>query len=617
MDFKKMLEDWLREKMGEQSPDPEPDADVDDPQAPAPAEQAKIDDLYKSASDDMPFQRRMRAVQQGGNKAADEMQVRDTVAEAMKAAPAPGDWQELDAKGNAQAAARQSADDKAPGDWHELDAEGNKRAAMRQQIADMGNHEETNSPGGTEALALTQAKPRRRGFDANFMPGGGEIEGAAMQAGTAKGAGKRLRNAPSAPGVSIGERSNATLDGEEQPGIGLEMTPDRHASLNVDDGQNQEPGDPAEGQVSNKALADAVNLAGPGSEPKDAAAHSQATIANAPPQDQSAYLAALKEVQASAFRSIGQDAPKDGLYDTLIKSNQGEQHDYKAQVAAALKQKYASDEKGLDRAEKAREFGIREQENTNYRNALLKQGDRRLDQGDRRIDKVNLKVDGIDERMYTKMAAAAGGKLPSAGEVASLNDVLAQLDDGGPQGSGYFMNKDGWQSFLRSPKGAAFRQAVLSVINPHIKRQHGATVTPGEEERAMGQFGYGSFNSPQELDSGMRRLAMEQQKNINQIVSTIPPEARAKLESWGGVPQVDPSAGVKPRAGREADTDENFAPNQILPTKLGMADWVLGGDDINNAVNDWITKRMSPQEALQRAKAMDDEEERKRARPQP
>ncbi len=357
---------------------------------------------------------------------------------------------------------------------------------------------------------------------------------------------------------------------------------------------------PDEGKVGNHELAAARNVTSTVASNSDAMKAMQKERA---PEDQSAYYAALKQM-AGAFGTFGNQNAL-GYYDAKIAQEKQGQKDWQARLAAELKNKFDSGQKDLDRKALL-----------DWRNRQGDQKDRGLDIAATRANRVNLNVAGIDERMYTRMAEKAGGKLPGGGEVASMNDVLAQLDAGGPQGTGYFMNKDGWQSFLRSPKGVAFRQAVLSVINPHIKRQHGATVTPGEEERAMGQYGYGTFNSPEDLDSGMRRVAMEMQANINQTIAQLPPESRAMLEGReGAIPKIGGNFGKPPAATlRKADSEENFNPNSVIPdftTKPGESSGASWWDKTKS----WLNEHLSVDESVKAAIAQQDEEERKRLRP--
>jgi hypothetical protein len=414
---------------------------------------------------------------------------------------------------------------------------------------------------------------------------------------------------PEQEGVGIGDRPGKSLMAEEEPGIGLEMTPDRHQTL-IDPPETTEQM-PEQAQVPNRQLAAAVNATSAVASNSDAQNAMQRERA---PENNSAYWAALKGIANAS----GRNAHGTAYYDAKMAEEQQAQKNWQARLAQELTSKYRTDQM----KEKQREFDLRQKELKAWHDRTGAQKDRGLDIAATRANRVNINIDGVNDRMYERMAEKAGGKLPKGGEVASMNDVLAQLDAGGPQGTGYFMNKDGWQSFLRSPKGAAFRQAVLSVLNPHIKRQHGANVTDSEMERAMGQFGYGSFNSPEELESGMRRVAMEMQANINQTIAQLPPEARAKLESReGAIPKIGGGLGTPPQpAQKPADPRENFAPGQVLPDKIepfGPEKPLSSTPDafnLGNKLGSWLRQSFGIKESVDMAKAQEDEETRKRLR---
>lgn len=178
---------------------------------------------------------------------------------------------------------------------------------------------------------------------------------------------------------------------------------------------------------------------------------------------------------------------------------------------------------------------------------------------------------GIDERQYRAMANAA--KLPNAGKVLDLNDALATLEAGKAPGTGYVMNKDGWQNFLRTPDGVAFKQKVQAIINKHIKDTTGLVVRESEEGRIMGELGYGSWDDAQALDSGLHKMQEEVQADLDQTLNKLPPRSKQLLEQQGAVPKVGGRYGkVIKGSTRNYGSDDTFNPRELIRKVLGRDD---------------------------------------------
>lgn len=161
-------------------------------------------------------------------------------------------------------------------------------------------------------------------------------------------------------------------------------------------------------------------------------------------------------------------------------------------------------------------------------------------------------------------ALAARAKLPDPQAVMNINDVLATLDAGSAPGTGYMMNKGGWSNFIRSPDGIQFRQAVLGFANPYLQERAGRNVTAGETERVMGEMGYGSFDDPQSLASGVRRMAAGMSREQDQKLSQIGPEAKKMLEDGGAIQKIGGQYGTAIKGNKEVKYDDSFD----LPTWL-------------------------------------------------
>lgn len=191
---------------------------------------------------------------------------------------------------------------------------------------------------------------------------------------------------------------------------------------------------------------------------------------------------------------------------------------------------------------------------------------------------------GIDERQARGFATRA--KLPTASTVKDLNDVLATMDKGNAPGAGYFMNKSGWQNMIRTPAGKRFKQKVQGVVNRHLHDHAGMNVTPGEEERFMSQMGYGNFDDPQALYSGMQVLAEEMDADQNATLSQLPPRSRQMLEEQGATRKIGGKFGtaIDPNEQRQHfDDNETMNYEQDYPRLskffgiLGTAKKLIGG----------------------------------------
>jgi hypothetical protein len=178
---------------------------------------------------------------------------------------------------------------------------------------------------------------------------------------------------------------------------------------------------------------------------------------------------------------------------------------------------------------------------------------------------------GVNDRMAVRLAA--GAKLPNAGKILDLNDVLATIEAGKAPGTGYMMNKDGWQNFLRTPQGAAFKQKTQAIINKHIKDTTGLVVRESEEGRIMGELGYGSWDDANALDSGLHKMAEESQADLDQTLNKLPPAAKKLLIEQGAVPKIGGKYGkIIKGSERNFGTDDTFNPRELLRRVLGRGD---------------------------------------------
>lgn len=181
----------------------------------------------------------------------------------------------------------------------------------------------------------------------------------------------------------------------------------------------------------------------------------------------------------------------------------------------------------------------------------------------------------MKDRFIEKQAQAA--KLNSPKLVGSMNDVLATLDTGMAPGSGHFMNKPGWQSFLRSPEGNEFRQVVTGIANTYLKEISGATVTDNELDRVMTELGQGQFDDPELVASGMKRLGAALEDNQSQALQRLMPEARQRLDERGAVRHVDAKKGKVITGTKRGTYTSESDPFQGLSDNERLVIGILGG----------------------------------------
>lgn len=428
-------------------------------------------------------------------------------------------------------------------------------------------------------------------------------------------------------------------------GIGLGMTSDRHASL-LDQAPPaevpQQTSDEPQDKVDNKNLAASQNALSAAVTTQDV---QKATEREHPPQDRSGYYAALREMAQGAAIASGVNDPTAGsYYSAKITSEERAQKDWRAKTEAMAKEKFQSGEKEKDRAvTSAHNTAMETQNALNAKdlaqNRIEQAKDRDADRASRDLNadalrkvqaqRININVGGQQERFNERMTQDAIKRLPGADELANFNDVLATLDEGKAPGTGYFMNKGGWQNFLRSPEGQNFRVKVLSVLNPAIKRIHGAQVTPGEEVRAMGQYGYGSFDSPEALADGMHALEKAYSASITRDVGGQSSDVQQNLRDRGVIPQIGGKFGksvgqtATPEGaiqgmGANGVTEPNpsgaFGPS--FSDAKGLIDIIPTPGNIRTKLYNWAAKNFTQQDATQMAKDKSDEEKRKQARKQ-
>lgn len=408
---------------------------------------------------------------------------------------------------------------------------------------------------------------------------------------------------PPKRGIGIGDR-NMSLDGEARPGIGLDMTSDRHATL-LDQPQapNQETPQDTSGMpdadVDNKKLAASVNALSATSDTSDVAKAIQRPHA---PENQSAYWAALKDI-ATAGKGSEAFAGMDlggGYYDARMKQEaakqagyQTELKDWQQRTRDALKQKYESGEKEKDRAvTRARDAGTVAhykalESNLTGDNA---RADRQLTETERHNRAMEARKpgkgltinNGVDLRGHAPLKPAqeeAGVKeaekhVMDPEVVSSYKEVMDRLNDPTPlegmdaaaaaeQGFSYIPKLgpiigEGVGNVIRGQEGNSLVQKLENVKDEIRKRVTGAAMTDKERTDFRKRLGINQGDS--EFRIAIKREMEGEFTKYKQWFDAQHPQVQQRLLDAGQGPPEMPEAnfGYNPKGKSNFDKMKGY-----------------------------------------------------------
>lgn len=321
-----------------------------------------------------------------------------------------------------------------------------------------------------------------------------------------------------------------------EPGIGLDTTSDRHQTL-LEPPENTS--DVPEAQVDNKRLADANNALSAAVSKQDVAKAAQREHA---PEDRSGYYAALKQI-ATSFGGNG------GYYDTKIKQEEAQQGNYKAQLAAHLKNQYRTD--ALD--EKKREFAIKEKDAETNRGLLEEQ----------RKTGNELRARGQDilaGNQTNKQVLDFNKELPEEDTVSSLNRIMGRVDDPSPI-QGFEEGKNAGKFLRVVPYGIGDKladtagnmarhgteaeglmQDAETVMLGIVNKTSGKAFTERELDLAMARLGQAAGQSEDAFRRAYKQTMGNVQNRINRYYQAQSPSAQGEIDRRGIIPKIQPQA---------------------------------------------------------------------------
>ncbi len=385
------------------------------------------------------------------------------------------------------------------------------------------------------------------------------------------------------------------------------------------------------GTVSNKALAATQNLK---IGHVDHSGLAEAAAKERAPKDRSGYYAALKQIADSSYRMMGQTAPTHDYYTAKMGQEQAGQEAWRSQMAAALKQKFADAE--LDKRLGAQ--GAISQAQIDAANARAGAGEAgrnaRTVAAQRAMDeRARLDREAALERAKVMAGARMGTpeaplkpaqveqhvtqamkEKPSSAGLAAAQRLSERLKDpkelGGWDTAGAWQKTVGKAPFIGGVVGEAGGQMIrgvmggddskavyqdsMTMLQEISKETSGLALSQQEIEKVQSRMGL--FGSEEEFRRGMDNELKAVQEKVRDWYNSQAPQVKAQLDSRGVVPEfinMDLSVYVPPPRSNMGGTVDKIS--DMLKKR-------------------WGSESASKEDAVQAAKDMEDEEERRRYR---
>jgi hypothetical protein len=454
---------------------------------------------------------------------------------------------------------------------------------------------------------------------------------------------------PEQEGVGIGDRPGKSLMAEDEPGIGLEMTPDRHQTL-IDPPETTEQM-PEQAQVPNRQLAAAVNATSAVASNSDAQNAMQRERA---PENNSAYWAALKGIANAS----GRNAHGTAYYDAKMAEEQQAQKNWQARLAQELTSKYRTDQM----KEKQREFDVKTEENRlkaeelkNYREAQVEMQKQRLASGDEHAEAIQRR---FNETKIQKVVS----EMPQPRTVDAFKRIRKRLEDPTEiQGwdTAKTFDKAGRVSGVLSPTGIPFQifanewrkgteaEGMMQDVMAISLDTSGKVLNEQEMANVEKRLGLAAGQSQAAFRNALRNELEAAEQRVDLYIRSQSPEVQAELDKRGVRPNFKPSetTGYAPRQhfslpdgerikkevpilgngavgkGVRATADllsgKPRAPEPPQEPAMPEARPLSGAPDafnLGNKLGSWLRQSFGIKESVDMAKAQEDEETRKRLR---